>query len=497
MSTYSVAGDSQAQGLIAAGLLADVQWLSKKNLPGANSERLLGLVREALDAGVPEVFVVVAGGNDVYLREARREPAWRAIVDLLRSRGIRKIIWVGPPASTDNALDSRRRLVSEQQRAFFGPLGVLWLDGRTLAEGLPYQDDVHLTAAGYREYAARLGRRLGTLAEEPARKEGGQGGTLLLAGLAAGAIAYWFASRRGGGFGELGRTKQIQDARDELVAPAEARKRIDRRGYPVPLDELPKHIRPYADFMVRSSKRPLRARDIVKAYVITRSSVQRQAAKYGTLCRYFPELVEFQRAYSTEKVRPEDAMSYLLLSKGGKRFLDKVSQGDWDYETAKSAYELSAQTKCFGFSYDLLLDMRQAAALARKSDEISAALRTLSPDQWVKYVQKNIPGISGAKAGFFAALLGRGDVPTFDARELKLWRKDRKSGVDVKPVDVMALRQKIARWPMRLDPEHEPFRQHLVHHALWDAYPETGEPTQTTHAEVIKALELAGLKRRK
>jgi hypothetical protein len=299
----------------------------------------------------------------------------------------------------------------------------------------------------------------------------------------------------------LGKVKLPSDATRELVSAAQAMKRIEKRaGGPVPLNVLPAHIRPYAEFMERSATRKPSARDIVKAYVITRSSVQRQAANVPTVCRYSPEISRLVREMEISgkgKIRPEDVMSRLLLSTEGKEFLDLVSKGQWGFEPAKAAFTLSSQTKCFGFSYDLLLDMRAAAKLAAKSEEIGTALRTLPPEAWVKYVQKNIPGVSGAKAGFIAALLGRGDVPTFDARELKLWRKDQKSGIDVKPVDVMALRKKISSWKMDLEPRHEPFRQHLVHHALWDAYPESGKGTETTHSEVVRAMELAGARRRR
>jgi hypothetical protein len=303
-----------------------------------------------------------------------------------------------------------------------------------------------------------------------------------------------------GALGRVGGRKTSDQASAELVSVPEAKKRIERRskkhGVP-PLDTLPDHIRPFADYMVRMSSRPLTPRDIVKAYVITRSSVQRQAAYHGTVCRLYPELFDVAKAYSTDKIRPEDVMSHLLFTDAGKRYLDRASHGEWNYETAKAAFEVTSRTKCFGFSRDLLSDMKTGSSLARRSEVISRALRTLPPEDWVRFVQREIPGVSAAKAGFFASLLGRGDVPTFDARELKLWRRDRESEVDVKPVDVMALRSRIRRWRMELDPKHEPFRQHLVHHALWDAYPGSGPPTKTTHAEVTRAVELAGARRRR
>jgi hypothetical protein len=376
---------------------------------------------------------------------------------------------------------------------------------------------VHFGTSGYRRFAERLVPILAPFkdavadairvntppASKTASSEGGGGGLLLLAA-AVGVGAYFFAkSQRKGGVAGLGRVKLPSDSMRELVTASQALKRIEKRaGGPVPLDKLPEHIRPYAEFMERAAKRKPTAREIAKAFVITRSSVQRQARTVPAVCKYSPEisrLVREMEVSSKDKIRPEDVMSRLLLSKDGQEYLELVSSGQWEYPS-RSAYSLSQQTRCFGFADTLQEDMEAAAKLAAKSDEIATALRTMSPEEWVRYVQKNIPGVSSAKAGFIAALLGRGDVPTFDARELKLWRKDRRTGadgVDVKPVDVMALRKKIASWKMDLEPRHEPFRQHLVHHALWDAYPEKGPATRTTHSEVVRAMELAGARRRR
>jgi NADH-quinone oxidoreductase subunit K len=102
---------------------------------------------------------------------------------------------------------------------------------------------------------------------------------------------------------------------------------------------------------------------------------------------------------------------------------------------------------------------------------------------------------AAAAAGFIAALLGRGDVPTFDARELDLWKETPSEKADA--ADVLAYRDAIRQFPMKLEPQHEPFREHLVHHALWDAYPEKKPQTRTTHGSVIRAMQFAGIKGRR
>lgn len=517
-------GDSQAQGLATPlrSALVGAGWTAPRSDawvadPGASTLQLIPQLPGIVRAGAIDVLVVTAGGNDHRTSEGQRT-LWRELVSRAKTSGIGHIVWVAPPRAMDagSELDEERRRVADAiVETFAGDPQVTVVRGRELTQDIPLANSVHFGRDGYRRFAERLAPLLAPFKDatidvivgnkpptSTSDASGGGGGLLLLAA-AVGAGAFFLArSGRKGGVAGLGRVKLPSDATRELVSASQARKRIEKRaGGPVPLDVLPAHIRPYAEFMERASTRKPTAREIVKAYVITRSSVQRQALKVPTVCRASYEVSRLVREMEIEgkgKIRPEDVMSRLLLSKEGKHFLDLASKGEWGSEPARAALELSLQTRCFGFAYDLLIDMREAAKLAKKSDEIGTALRTLPPEAWVKYVQKNIPGVSGAKAGFIAALLGRGDVPTFDARELKLWRKDQKSkGIDVKPVDVMALRKRIASWKMDLAPQHEPFRQHLVHHALWDAYPESGKGTETTHSEVVRAMELAGVRRRR
>jgi len=190
--TISLAGDSQAQGLLAAGLPARVtgaRWIAKLSRAGANSEGVRVLVQQALAAGVPDMFVVVAGGGDVHLPEGRALRAWRAIIADLANAGVQQVVWVGPPAAMgDEALDAQRLNVSRAQRSvMLGLPGVEWLDGRELTTGLPYRDRVHLTSNGYRTYAERLARPLAStmpLAREAAAPWGLR--LVLTAGIVAG-----------------------------------------------------------------------------------------------------------------------------------------------------------------------------------------------------------------------------------------------------------------------------------------------------------------------
>jgi len=294
------------------------------------------------------------------------------------------------------------------------------------------------------------------------------------------------------GLGRLTFPQKVAHARSRLVSSSEAIEKIRARHGATSLERLPAHIEPFADYMVTASKRPVKPRDMVKAYAITRSSVRRKERKAAVICETFPGYAELRsQAHARgEKVRPEDAMSILLAQPDGRAYLDAAERGEFD---ATSARRIVASMGCFGLGPSLMRDMKAGVALGQDRT-VARALREASPEDWIALVDSPaVPGIGPAKAGFFAALLGRGDVPTFDAREIDLWRRKPK-GRTPKRADVHALRERLATFPLALEARHEPARQHLAHHALWDAFPGARDaPTQTTHQEVIDAMQFAGL----
>lgn len=296
----------------------------------------------------------------------------------------------------------------------------------------------------------------------------------------------------GGGLGRLTPAQKRVYAARRLVSPEEAIERIRaRHGAAAPsLERLPVHIEPFARYMTEAAKSGVPTpRQVVKAYVITRSSVRRQGRTASVVCETFPGYRELRRAAVErgEEIRPEDAMSVLLGTEDGQEYLNAAEQGRF---AARAAQRIVRKMRCFGMSASLLEDMRAGVRIGT-NDELRRAVRSTSAEDWIALVDSPaVPGIGPAKAGFFASLLGRGDVPTFDAREIALWRR-RHGGRDPQAADVHALRERIQAMPVELPRELEPFRQHLVHHALWDAYAE-GRPTETTHEEVVHAMRLAG-----
>lgn len=346
-----------------------------------------------------------------------------------------------------------------------------------------------------------------------------------------------------------------QDKADRaLIQPSEAIERIEARFGPGSAPRaLPRHVRPYAAYLRLKQNDEPTVREIVKAYAVTRSSIQRGALPKQTVCRSYPEYKPLKRMIQRENLRPEDVFATLLFSPLGQQYLDAAERGTFDEKAAK---EITRRTTCFGFPNTLFNDMRYAVDLGRRAPELREALRA-KPEAWIRYVQDHVSGVSAAKAGFLASMLGRGDVATFDARERKLWAKspplttneekraygcetrllqktetltDGTTRVVEKEVftgkrrgkvnprckmpeagyeDVNAYRKRIRAYPLELAAEDERNREHLVHHAIWDAYPDEGKvvdpvtgkekpakQSKTTHGAVIRAMQFAGRSRK-
>jgi hypothetical protein len=257
----------------------------------------------------------------------------------------------------------------------------------------------------------------------------------------------------------------------------------------VPDTEVPEYIQKgYGDFMAEQAKRAaagdLNARDLIKAYTITRSSVNRGGLPYNTATKTGMQLPRTQGL-----VRPEGAFAEWLGSPAGQRYLDQAEKGTF---TESDLSDMVNRFAPFGMPAVLADDMRYAArSLSPKGATISADVMA-SPDVY-REVSQQLKGIGPAKSGFMASLLGRGDYPTFDARQIRLHTgqggKDaakymtRGKGVGgEEAVARLADRQRAMN--MSLDPSLDPFYQHLVHHTVWDRLGNE----QTTHSDLVKAM---------
>ncbi len=263
-------------------------------------------------------------------------------------------------------------------------------------------------------------------------------------------------------------------------------------------DRLPRHVYPFAEYMRTISKRPLTSRDVAKAYIMTVGSMRRAAAgaqKVKARWRDYP-------GPKSGLVRPEDVLGELLKSPVGQRYLDAAEQGQFD---ARAANTLARRFGAWGFEPTFKKQLKKAVAVANDAPKINRLIKTGNRPAWYSYVKKNVSGVSMAKAGFLASLMGRGDMATADARELNFWLcapdnwnipklkceralADKYDLGDLVDKDFMDIfNKKMAGLKMRMPVKYKPFYLHLAHHALWDRIGNS----KTTHADIIDAMENA------
>lgn len=254
----------------------------------------------------------------------------------------------------------------------------------------------------------------------------------------------------------------------------------------VGLKEVPSYIQDnYGKFMAEQGQRAkggkVGARDLAKAYGVTRSSVGRAARTIND-------------DLSGGSIRPEGYMSEWLLSPQGRAYLDDAQRG---VANTGAITDIVNRFKPFGMADTLGTDLQYGAVtLPGRVSDLQKALNGPVSD-WREFAQ-SLDGIGPAKSGFVASLLGRGDLPTLDARQLvlqtgapakaasKYMARGNGLGGD-QAVDRLAQRQ--ANMGLKLAPTLEPYRQHLTHHAIWDAV----GGTQTTHDDIVRAMRLAGI----
>jgi len=259
------------------------------------------------------------------------------------------------------------------------------------------------------------------------------------------------------------------------------------------LPSIPGHVEDFGAFMDemarKASTKGLSPRDLIKAYVITRSSIQRRAQTADKLrAAGFP-----LHPSISGQVRPEGAMAEWLKTPIGQRYLDAAEVGKVDPEAVAHAqkvmkpFGLNAESDALPWAAHNLHDKAGVV-----SDMVKRAISNDSPVAEWREFGKKLHGIGTAKAGFVASMLGRGDQPTLDARQVILQTgmptseaKKPLARAGFEGVDRLAARQTALNPKMQSG--LEPFRQHLTHHAIWD---KVGNE-QTTHQDVIDAMRHA------
>jgi len=255
------------------------------------------------------------------------------------------------------------------------------------------------------------------------------------------------------------------------------------------LAEVPDYIqRGYGDFMIEQAKRAasgnLGVRDLIKAYGITQSSIGRGGLSYETATKAGLKVPKGEGL-----VRPEGAFAEWLGSKQGQKFLDDAERG---VVNEKALDDIRAKFAPFGKANQLTEQLRYGVNnMSTLVPKMQQALVGTS-DEYRDWAE-SIKGIAGAKSGFIGSMLGRGDLPTLDARQLNLHALDspvapqtmmqRGKGLGAREaVDRLAARQ--SALGLDIDPSLDPYYQHLAHHAVWDKVADE----KTTHEDLMRAL---------
>lgn len=270
-------------------------------------------------------------------------------------------------------------------------------------------------------------------------------------------------------------------------------KPLSRVRESIGVSEIPSHVQDFGKFMDetanKASKEGLSVRDLIKAYTITRSSIRRAARKADTVRNAglnIPDSI-------TGMVRPEGAFGHWLHTSYGQNYLNDAEKGRVNEDAIKDAVRIM---RPFGGQNQLVDALTWAVnnlpGQEKKFSELVSRAQQMqsSPSEWRELV-KPIKGIRESKAGFMASMIGRGDQPTLDARQIVLHtgrpsdeasKYLSRSGAGASAVDRLARRQKAL--DLTIPQNLSPYYQHLAHHTIWD---KVGNET-TTHQDVIDAM---------
>ena len=259
------------------------------------------------------------------------------------------------------------------------------------------------------------------------------------------------------------------------------------------IEEVPAYIQDnFGQFMLDQTDRARRGemgpRDMLKGYGIVSSSIMRGARDPESLVKSGLKIYDADPG----EIRPEGAFANWLMSPLGQRYLDLGSTGVADLEAIE---DIRRGFRPFGRQNELADSLKYAAEeLAPRGAELNELVLG-SADDWRRFTE-GVDGVSAGKSGFLASMFGRGDIPTFDTRQVvlhtglpsKLISKYMSRSIGGRPiggyeaVDRQAARQ--AALELGLDPALLDKYQHLAHHAIWDRIGNE----RTTHKDLIRTL---------
>ncbi|MFZ9725651.1 MAG: hypothetical protein ACO3EH_00460 [Ilumatobacteraceae bacterium] len=263
---------------------------------------------------------------------------------------------------------------------------------------------------------------------------------------------------------------------DIQYRPSTVRPRaVEKVAAELGLTEVSQGAKDFGYFMRDMNAKGITPRDVVKAYLITTSSINRRAVPTEKIAANWDGL-----EHDEAELRPEDAFAKLLGTPEGQRFLNAAVEGRFDEEAANAMLE---KFKPFGLYNTQREYMRNAAEnLSKVADAIVDAVKNMPTEDYAEFVRENFKGISFGKVGFMSGMMGRGDLPTVDVRERKLWYGDRDVSVDKRIL--LQVRDRLQKLDIPLTEDLKDYYQTIIHHAVWDRI----EGTDTSHADIKQAM---------
>jgi len=175
-----------------------------------------------------------------------------------------------------------------------------------------------------------------------------------------------------------------------------------------------------------------------------------------------------------------DARSmYAKLSPQSQRFLNVFQSLFTPFSRAPSFIEDAVTKTPLAYVYfDMVVDLIKTG----KVGHLIALYKDFSG-------YKVLPGLGVAKVPFMVSMLGRGDIPVMDARELEVFFTAKKDAIDrnnyLKLAALPLLDKRMAESQVPLPPDLEPFRAYLTHHVVWDDFLKQ----DTLHTDMALAIE--------
>ena len=188
-----------------------------------------------------------------------------------------------------------------------------------------------------------------------------------------------------------------------------------------------------------------------------------------------------------------------LHSAHGQRYLNAAEKGKVDPEAiahavkSMSSFGMAPTTEGAALEW-AARNLPQHTKLV--SDMVARSLMgKSSPEEWRKWTRESVKGVGPAKSGFIASLLGRGDQPVADARQLVLntglKAKEATNLIGSSPVKQKEALERLAArqtaMGLKTPKDLSPFYQSLAHHTVWDRV----GGTDTTHQDVMSAMQHA------